>query len=83
MEFDFQRFVRCKAGGNSLVEPEPYLLLIFWVLWRWLLLCSNRDRQKAAKQHRKSERYAPRYCVLALETSTYCLVNTTPSLIDT
>ena len=40
MEFDFQRFVSRKAGGKSLVEPEPYLFLVFRIL-RLLLLCQR------------------------------------------
>jgi hypothetical protein len=38
MELDIQRLAGRKVGGDSLIQPEPYLLFIFGVLGQWLLL---------------------------------------------
>ena len=59
VEFDIQRFIRRKASGNSLIEPEPYLLLIFGVLGQLLLLRPSRDSEDATAQHRNDTDHAP------------------------
>jgi hypothetical protein len=59
VEFDIQRFIRRKAGGNSLIEPESYLLLILGILRLRLLLRPGRDSQEATAQKCQDTDYAP------------------------
>ena len=58
MEFDFQRLVPCQASGDSLVEPETYLFLIFRIFGLRLLLRFCRNGEKTTADQRKHRRYA-------------------------
>ncbi|MGC1298229.1 MAG: hypothetical protein WA869_24645, partial [Alloacidobacterium sp.] len=54
----------------SLIEPEPYLLLIFGILRLRLLLRPGRDSQEATAQHRKRANYVPLHHPPTVEPST-------------
>ena len=43
IEFDFQRLIGRKVGGDSLVEPKPYLFIVLGILGQRSLLCSCRN----------------------------------------
>ena len=59
VEFNIQRFIRRKAGGDSLIEPESNLLLIFRIIGLLLLLRPGRNSQAATAQHRNDADYRP------------------------
>jgi hypothetical protein len=60
VEFDIQRFIGRKASGNSLIEPESYLLFILRILWLLLLLRPSWDSQEASTQDRNDANHALR-----------------------
>jgi hypothetical protein len=59
VELDIQRFIRRQASGDSLIEPKPYLFLVFGVLGLVLLLRPSRDSQDATAGHGNDADYAP------------------------
>jgi len=82
MEFDFERFICRKAGGNPLVEPEPKLFLVFRILWFLRLLCSCGDRKNAKADHRKDES-RERICRPSLLATLARAPGATPSFVRT
>src|SRR4051794_16374144 len=80
MEFGFQRPVGRKTGGNPLVEPEPYPLLIFGILWQCLR--PGRNSQRATAKDRKHEACAPNGCPPEVEAVIHMLKTARYSVIE-